>query len=126
MTITETAISRIQTSLPTGVTDAKWEDPCLTLKTTGWTLVLNCAWRITDGGKMLAGSDDEASVAKVYDLIGRKVVTCAASSLTTKIDFKVGLEGGLWLEFFSSSAFEPWVLRLEDVILVASPSDPAT
>jgi len=125
MIITETAVSRIRASLPTSVTEARWDDPCLTLKTAAWTLNLNCAWRITDDYKMLAGSDDETSVAQVCDLIGKRVMTCATSSISPRIDFKVGLEGGLWLEFFSSSAYEPWVLRLEDVILVSSPSDPA-
>jgi hypothetical protein len=61
----------------------------------------------------------------VWDLVGLSIVSVALRSSLMTGDPAFELSDGRWLEVFSDHAVDPWPMRLPDITVVGSPSDPS-
>ncbi len=116
--------SVVTAALPLGVERASWTDEVLTLAGEGWSLAVNCSWRLVSRGRLLVGWDGSGAADEIARLVGLTVVGIEPQSPALPADPSLALSNGVVLEVFSSHQLEPWVLTLPAITVVASPSDP--
>jgi len=119
----EKLIAAINPRLPLTILRAEWCDPVLSLIGADWTFNTTSSWRLIDGSKLVAGSEDQLASEAVSALAGVEMVRCEPMSVSPLLDPRFLFGNGLKLEVFSATATEPWVLSLKGgPTFVASPS----
>jgi len=110
---------------PVTIKEAAFVDPTLTLAGDSGAFSSLSAWRVVKAGVLDFGWGSVDAPHLVRGLVGLSIVSIAAQSPLMSGDPAFELSDGRWLEIFSDHAADPWSMRLPNIILVGSPSDPS-
>lgn len=116
-------IDAVRPLLPVRISEVDYSDPVFLINGDGWSLSVQTAWRIVGPEGLVFSCDSEDAIDRVWDLIGEEVCAIAPLGVASQVDPALIFSSGLALEIVSLHPVEPWVLRIEGQIWVASPSD---
>ena len=113
--------------LPSGVRlhiqQLEWQSDMLTLSGPDWSFYTMCAWRLVDRHRVLLGSSDaDDDIAHIF--VGDSIERIEAQSSSLVCDPVFRLSSGRSLEVFSVVRVDAWVLKIGNVVIVASPAEP--
>ena len=102
------------------IREARWANPLLAISGESWNLNTMSAWRILDReGRLVFGCDEHGE--RIESLVGLTILSVEPQSIRMGGDPAFKLSDGRWLEIFSSSFGDPWVLRLPGAVFVGDP-----
>lgn len=111
----EQAVSNAQ---PLEILTVSWDGDALTLSGNSWSFNTASAWRISDATGIQFGCWDDAVDQQVAALVNLKIVGLVHQGAPHAIDPNFKLSDGKFLEVFSTTILEPWVMHLPDAIYV--------
>jgi hypothetical protein len=122
-------IDELQTALrdllPLRIDSIEWNEPTATIVGSAWALSATCAWRLTRGPALICSSADPHADVGLGELVGQEITAVTRQGCTgPAIDPAFHITGDLYLEIFSDTDWDPWVLRLPAVTYVGSASTP--
>jgi hypothetical protein len=96
-----------------------YDDYNLSLIGKGWSLNTTSAWRIIISDKLF-GVNDSESIKILQSLIGLEIKYVEPLG-DLNLDFTIVLENKAKIQIFSTTYFEPWIIRIEGLeTIVAS------
>jgi hypothetical protein len=113
------ATNALDQILPLNIDRAEFEDPNLIVGGADWSLSSICMWRwVAADGTVI--SPAQSTVAdSIWDLVGDSIVAVRWSGpQSLGVDPTLELRSGGRVELISDAAFDTWVLRLPDLVLV--------
>ena len=120
----EEFLNELRQALPLKVTMVEWNDPLLTILGKDWNFNAMTEWRCCDNFKLIKACYDNNSSEFISKFVGLDIIGVDCQSGLPVIDPVFIFSNGLKLQFFSTTALEPWKFRLpNDKLFIASPTD---
>lgn len=116
-------LKNLARALPLTIDSVEWNDPVLIIGGDGWSFAIHSPWRVVSSSALEFGCWDRTAVTRVADLQQLTIIGVCRQGARLAVDPAFALSNGQFLELFSVDAVEPWVLRVEGRVYVASPSD---
>ena len=72
-----------------------------------------CAWRLTRGTLLICSSGDPGPEAGLQELIGQEITAVTRQACAgPAVDPAFHITSNLFLEIFSDTDYDPWIMRL--------------
>ena len=111
-------LSSVRSYLPLAIKGVTWDGDSLILYGHEWSFTTSSAWRVMRNNKLLFACWDDEVAAYLESLIGASVVEVAWLLNEQPFDPSLVLSDNKKLDVFSSSSYEPWVLKLPGITYV--------
>ena len=118
-------INWISSACPLKIERAEWYVPQLNIGGRNWYFTAATPWRIVGNEKLMLGCHDKEISEKLHVLVGLNIMGCTPMEVKPLLDPRFALSNGQFLELFSTSSLEPWLIKLPNhPLITAEPTAP--
>jgi|GEM_PF-2145765 len=111
--------------LPLRIDEVEFNEPTATLAGPSWAFSATCAWRLTRSGLLICSSGQLDAQAGLGELVGQQITAVTRQSAAgPTMDPAFHMTADHYLEIFSDTDYDPWVMRLPAITFVGLASAP--
>ena len=117
-------IDQLKTILPLRITEVEWDGTMFYMGGIKWNYNSLADWGVVNNDVMIIGCHDDNINAFINEeVLGKEIIDLQPSLDFPSYDPIFVLSNNIKIKFFSTSIIEPWTLKFDNYMFVASPSD---